>query len=330
MAPTRVFDLLLNQLEKFPQDIALSEKINGKYQGYSTKQFVDESIAIAKGLISIDIQKDDKVALISWNCPQWLFVDFGIQQAGAVSVPMYPTITEKDYAYILKDAGVKVIVVQDQDLYTKVKEAQRINGTDIPIYSIHQLEGVKSISELKESGKDVAISDVEERRAQVKPEDLLTLIYTSGTTGNPKGVMITHKTIIADAKSADPLLPLDQNHKALSFLPLCHVFERSLAVIYIMKGMSIYYAESMETIGDNLKEVQPHMFVTVPRLLEKVYDKIYAKGLDLTGIKKALFFWALNLGQQFEIGKEMGGWYNLRLKLANKLIFTKEIYFVLI
>jgi long-chain acyl-CoA synthetase len=323
MTPTRVFDLLYNQLRSCSQEISLSEKVDGKYKGYSTKEFVSETISIAKGLWKIGIQKDDKIALISWNCPQWLFVDFGIQQVGAVSVPMYPTITEKDYAYILNDADVKLIVVQNEELFTKVREAQFINKSQIPIYSIDKIEGLPNLNDLKSQGVDIDITSIEERKKEVLPDDLFTLIYTSGTTGNPKGVMVTHKGLIEASQSVDEVLSLSKEHKSLSFLPLCHVFERSMAIIYIMKGMSIYYAESMETIGDNLKEVKPHMFVTVPRLLEKVYDKIYAKGLALTGVKKLLFFWALDLGQRYEFNKEMGFWYNQKLKLANILIFSK-------
>ena len=323
MEITRIFDLLPYQLDKFPQESALAEKINGKYHGYSTKYFLNEANAISKGLINIGIQKQDKVALISWNCPQWLFADYGIQHLGAVSVPMYPTITEKDYAYIFKDANVKAVLVQDLELYTKVKAALTANDQNVPIYSFNQIEGVEHIDELKKGGESIADKELDDFKSKVDAEDLLTLIYTSGTTGDPKGVMITHKNLLAEAFSIKGILPLDESSRALSFLPLCHVFARSMSVIYMHHGVSIYYAESMETIGENLKEVKPHMFITVPRLLEKVYDKIYAKGADLTGIKKSLFFWALKLGQNYSFSKDQGWWYNQQLKLANKLIFSK-------
>lgn len=320
---TRIFDILPYQLEKFPQEIALAAKENGEYKGYSSEYFLDEANAISKGLIELGIERSDKVALISWNCPQWLFADYGIQHLGAVSVPMYPTITEGDYQYILNDAGVKAVFVQDQDLYEKVSGALKNLEVDIPIYSFNNLEGVKHIDELKELGKGVEDAVLEESKSKVQPDDLLTLIYTSGTTGDPKGVMITHKNLLTDVIAAEPIMPIDETSRALSFLPLCHVFARSLASIYMIKGASIYYAESMETIGDNLKEVKPHMFVSVPRLLEKVYDKICAKGSELTGIKRALFFWALDLGQRYKVTEDQGWWYNFQLKLANKIIFKK-------
>jgi long-chain acyl-CoA synthetase len=323
MEITRIFDLLPYQLDKFPQEIALAEKVNGVYKGYSTKYFTEEADAISKGLIALGIQKEDKVAVISWNCPQWLFADYGIQHLGAVSVPMYPTITEKDYAYIFKDANVKAVLVQNQELYSKVKAALTENEQEVPIYSFNQIEGVKHIDELKKGGESIADKELTDYKTKVNSEDLLTLIYTSGTTGDPKGVMITHKNLLAEAFSIKGILPLDEHSRALSFLPLCHVFARSMSVIYMHHGVSIYYAESMETIGENLKEVKPHMFITVPRLLEKVYDKIYAKGADLTGVKRSLFFWALNLGQKYSFTENKGWWYNQQLKIANKLIFSK-------
>ncbi len=323
MEITRIFDLLPYQLEKFPQEITVAEKINGEYKGYSTQYFLDEANAISKGLIDLGIEKGDKVALISWNCPQWLFADYGIQHLGAVSVPMYPTITERDYAYIFKDADVKAVLVQDEELYGKVKTALEINGQEVPIYSFKDISGVKHIDELKKGGESVSDETLVDFKSKVKIDDLLTLIYTSGTTGDPKGVMITHKNLLTEAFSIKGILPLDEHSRALSFLPLCHVFARSMSVIYMHNGVSIYYAESMETIGDNLKEVKPHMFITVPRLLEKVYDKIYAKGAELTGIKRSLFFWALNLGQEFSFEEKKGWWYNYQLKLANKIIFSK-------
>jgi long-chain acyl-CoA synthetase len=323
MKPSRIFDILPYQLENFPQETAVAAKIDGVYKGYSTEYFLKEANAISKGLIKLGIKKSDKVALISWNCPQWLFTDYGIQHLGAVSVPMYPTITEKDYAYILKDADVKAVFVQNEDLHQKVSGALKSLGFDVPVYSFNKLKDVKHIDDLKELGKDVADADLTSCKEKVTPEDLMTLIYTSGTTGDPKGVMITHKNILSDAYALEDDIPVDKDSRALSFLPLCHVFARSMASVYMLKGTSIYYAESMETIGENLKEVKPHMFVTVPRLLEKVYDKIYAKGADLTGIKKALFFWALNLGQRYDVNNDLGWWYNFQLKMANKIIFKK-------
>ncbi len=323
MKPTRLFDLLPYQLEKFPQEIALAEKINGAYKGYSTATFLEKATEISKGLVSLGVGHGDKVALISWNCPLWLFTDFGIQHLGAVSVPMYPTISAKDYAYILNDADVKVIIIQDKELYEKVALALADLGSKVPVYSFDKIDGVKNISELIASGQSIENNLIEKHKEAVKEDDLLTLIYTSGTTGDPKGVMITHKNLLADGLAIEPYVPLDKDSRALSFLPLCHVLARSLAVIYMLTGTSIYFAESMETIGENLKEVKPHMFVTVPRLLEKVYDKIYAKGDAASPIKRKLFFWSLSLGQRYEFNKDQGWWYNLQLKIANALVFKK-------
>lgn len=319
----RLFDLLPHQLSECPQEDALARKENGNWIKYSTQDFIEQANKISLALIELGIGKDDKVAIVSWNRPEWNIVDIGIQQLGAVSVPMYPNITVEDYNYIFKDAGVKLVFVADEEQYQKVKSATLDIVGIKDIYTFDKIAGAKNWMEVQDMAEGKNPASLEEYKAKVNNEDLMTLIYTSGTTGRPKGVMLTHNNLLSNVLACFPLLPVDKSCTALSFLPLCHVYERMLTYLYMYAGVSIYYAESMETIADNLKEVHPHIFSTVPRLLEKVYDKIYAKGTELTGIKKKLFFWALELGLKYDNRKKMGGWYNFQLGLANKIIFKK-------
>ncbi|WP_210489528.1 AMP-dependent synthetase/ligase [Rufibacter aurantiacus] len=323
MKVTRVFDLLTNQLEQFPQPDCLAAKINGEWVKYSTQQVLETANKLSLALIKSGIRKDDKVALISMNRPEWTFSDYGIQQTGAVSVPLYPTITVEDYRYILKDSEAKLVLVSTEDLYNKVKEAI----SDIPgvqeIYTFDHVPGAKHWSELLKLAEGEDVATLEPYKADVKPSDLLSIIYTSGTTGAPKGVMLSHNNLVSNFTNVKPFVPVNQEHRALSFLPLCHIYERMVSCIYFSVGVSIYFAESIEKVGDNLKEVKPHIFVTVPRLLEKVYDKIVAKGGELTGVKKGLFFWALALGQKYDTRTSPGFFYDTQLKLARKLIFSK-------
>lgn len=319
----RVFDILPYQLANFPKADALASKVNGQWVSYSTQEYARIAGQISVGLLNLGIKKDDKVAIISPNRPEWNFVDMGIQQIGAVSVPLYPTITIEDYRFIFNDSETKLVFVANEDLYHKATEAAKGNGNIIKIYTFDEVADAEHWKNMISGISEADFSRIEAHSSQVKPEDLLTLIYTSGTTGTPKGVMLTHSNLVSQCKAAAPLMPVDSTCRAFSFLPLCHVYERMLSYVYQSNGLSIYYAESLDTISDNLKEVKPHMFVTVPRLLEKVYDKILAKGQALTGIKKMLFFWALNLGMKYELNTNQGFWYNFQLKLANKLIFSK-------
>ncbi|KAA9331565.1 long-chain fatty acid--CoA ligase [Hymenobacter busanensis] len=324
MEVRRSFDILPYQLEKFPQPDCLAAKINGQWEKISTQQLKDKAEQVSLGLRKLGIGKDDKVAIISMNRPEWMMADFGIAQLGAVSVPMYPTITADDYKYIFGDAGVKAVFVSTQDLYDKVQLA--IAGQNIPaanIFTFEKLPGARHFDELLALGQDGDKAELERMKAAVQPDDLLTLIYTSGTTGFPKGVMLTHNNILSNCRNSQPFVPVTKADTALSFLPLCHIFERMVTYLYMQNGVSIYYAESMEVIADNLREVKPSIFTTVPRLLEKVYDKIVAKGHDLTGVKKNLFFWALNLGLTYDTQEDKGFFYNTQLKLARKLIFSK-------
>jgi long-chain acyl-CoA synthetase len=319
---TRVFDLLPFLKMYYPEKTVFGMKENGKWREYETEEFVRNADDISLGLLKLGLQKDDKIATISLNRPEWNFIDFGAMQIGVIHVPLYPTLAEHDLKYIMNDAEVKVIFVANAELYQKVKAAQ----PDIPslkhIYSFDKIEGVKSWQEVKDMGDVADQPKVDMYKAQVKPDDTFTLIYTSGTTGNPKGVMLTHDNLVSNFKATNPLVPHGA-YKALSFLPMSHIFERMIVYMYLSKGVSVFYAESIEKIADNLKEVKPHMFTTVPRLLEKIYDRIVAKGTELKGIKKALFFWALNLGLRYEYNGKNGWFYELQLKLANKLIFSK-------
>lgn len=324
MSVTRVFDILPQLLEKYNKADALAAKENGKWVKYSTQQFYDNAHNLAYGLLDFGITRDDKIAIIANNRPEWNFTDYGIQMSGAVSVPIYPTISEPDLHFILNDAKVKYIFVSNTDLYNKVKAVAANAPSVKDIYTFDKVAGAKHWTELLELGKSKPKkAEVESIKASIKSDDLLTILYTSGTTGNPKGVMLSHHNLISNSLASQNLCPFQSHWKALSFLPLNHVYERMLTTLYMYLGISIYYAESIETIGDNLKEVKPEVFSTVPRLLEKVYDKIVAKGADLTGIKKKLFFWALDLGLAYELNGANGWWYEMQLKLANKLIFSK-------
>jgi len=320
----RAFDILTHQIAESPKKDALASKIDGQWVPISSQQLQDQANLVSLGLMSLGLKRGDKVAIISMNRPEWMLADFGISQIGATSVPMYPSITVEDYKYIFTDAGVRAVFVADKKLFDKVKEATQ--GLDIPaenVFTFDEIAGARHFSELLEIGKKGSNADLEPLKAAVQPDDLLTLIYTSGTTGSPKGVMLTHDNILSNCRSSQRFVPVTKTDKALSFLPLCHIFERMVTYLYMINGVSIYYAENMDVIADNLREVKPEIFTTVPRLLEKVYDKIVAKGHELDGIKKSLFFWALDLGLKYDTQKDQGFFYNTQLALANKLIFNK-------
>lgn len=323
MTATRLFDLIPQQIARYPKDDALATKENGTWITYSSARVQEIIDQVSIGFIKSGLKKDDKVAIISPNRPEWNFIDLGLQQIGAVSVPIYPTLTVEDYRYIFDDAGVKMVFAYDEALYTKACEAAQGSTSNPAVYTLQDVKGAKNWKEITALAAGESASMLDSYKANVLNSDLLTLIYTSGTTGKPKGVMLTHNNILSNVLAAIPLMPVDHRHRALSFLPLCHVYERMLCYLYLSQGVSIYYAESTDTVGENLKEVKPQMFVTVPRLLEKVYDKIVAKGAELTGIKKFLFYWALELGLKYDLQKNQGFFYNIQLKLANKLIFSK-------
>ncbi|MBB6004918.1 long-chain fatty acid--CoA ligase [Arcicella rosea] len=322
---TRVFDLLPNCVLAVNKDDTFASKVKGEWKKYSATEVIEIVNQVSIGLIKLGVKKDDKIALISNNRPEWNFIELGVQQLGAVLVPMYPTITIEDYRYIFTDAEVKLVFVSDKALLAKVLEATSVLTGIEGIYTFDKTKEAKHWTELLDSSKGEDFAQIEPFKAAVQPDDLLTLIYTSGTTGKPKGVMLTHDNIVSniDGLVIGKHLELCSDDKALSFLPLCHIYERTDVYVYMYYGVSVYYAESMETIADNLKDVKPQVFATVPRLLEKVYDKIVAKGYELSGIKKQLFFWALNLGLKYDPMKDMGWWYDTQLKIARKLIFSK-------
>lgn len=324
MSVTRIFDILPQLKEKYSKPNALAKKENGKWITYSTQDFIDNVNNLSYGLYNLGIEREGKIAIIANNRPEWNFADFAIQQCGAVSVPIYPTISEHDLGFILNDAEIKYVFVSNADLYTKVKAVAASVSSIKGIYTFDNVSGANNWQELVDDGKkNPKQKEIEAIKNSIKPTDLFSILYTSGTTGNPKGVMLSHNNLISNSIACQVLAPFESNWKALSFLPLNHVYERMLSTLYFYLGVSVYYAESIETIGDNLKEVQPQIFGTVPRLLEKVYDKIVAKGEQLTGIKKKLFFWALDLGLRYELDGANGWWYEFQLKIANKLIFSK-------
>jgi long-chain acyl-CoA synthetase len=321
---TRNFDILANLKANHNFPIGISGKKNGKWTNYSTNEYAEIVDNISYGLLKQGIERGDKIAIISTNRPEWNFADFGASQLGCITVPMYPTISEADYKYILNNAEVKVIFVESMDIYQRIANIRNEVPSLKYVYSFEHIPGLPLWTELTEIGRsNPNPQKLEELKNLVQPNDLMTLIYTSGTTGTPKGVMLSHNNLMANIHSSKHLFPFPPGSKVLSFLPLCHIFERMATYLYQTKGIVIYYAESMETIADNLKEVRPKAFSTVPRLLEKVYDKIVAKGHTLTGVKKKLFFWALALGHQYELGRKNGGWYHFKLKIADKLIFSK-------
>ncbi|REG83578.1 AMP-dependent synthetase/ligase [Algoriphagus antarcticus] len=320
MEPTRLFDLIPYQIATYDKEIALSKKENGQWKSFSSrdvKKIIDD---LSLAFLKTGVKPGEKIAIISTNCPEWNFIDLALQQVGAISVPMYPTITSADYEYIFEHAEVKMIFVGDEDIYEKAKAA----AGDRLIYSFEKLEGAIFWEDLLSIGVNEDIVSLENAKEKINPDDLFTIIYTSGTTGRPKGVMLSHTNVLSNVIAiATIMTPPQGSSRVLSFLPLCHIYERTGSFCFMYLGFSIYYAESIETLGENMKEIKPHAFNTVPRLLEKIYDKIVAKGYELTGIKKGLFFWALNLGLEYDPGKEMGAWYNFQLKMANKLIFSK-------
>ena len=321
----RVFDLLAYQEAKYPRPDAIAGKRGNEWVKYSTRKCMEISDKVALGLLAADLQAGDKVAIISENRPEWNFVDFGIQKAGMVSVPMYPTITVEDFRYIFEHSESKLIFVSNQEIYQKAKAAAKLlpAGSIKAIYTFENVENAPHWETLLPEASKASMAQLLEIQEKIQPEDLFTIIYTSGTTGKPKGVMLSHQNVVSNVKSAISSLVLDYHHRALSFLPLCHIFERTVTAAYFMKGIQIYYAESMDTIGDNLKEIKPHVFTAVPRLLEKVYDKIVGKGHELSGISKQIFFWALQLGLNYDTQKDKGFLYNLQLSLANNLVFDK-------
>ncbi|SEA07090.1 AMP-dependent synthetase/ligase [Bizionia paragorgiae] len=322
---TKLFDFPYYQLETYNLDAALVSKVNGEWIKTSTKEYIDKANAISRGLLRLGVQPNDKIAVISTtNRTEWNIMDIGILQTGAQNVPIYPTISKEDYEYILNHSEATYCFVSDESILEKlnqIKANTKLKG----VYTFDDVANEKSWNDILKLGEDTSNqNEVEARKEAVNENDLATLIYTSGTTGKPKGVMLSHKNIVSNVLNSEKRVPFDYGQsKSLSFLPVCHVFERMILYLYQYCGVEIYFAESIEKMSDNLKEVQPHVMTAVPRLYEKVFDKIVAKGADLSGIKKALFFWAVDLGLKYEPYGANGWWYETQLKLARKLIFSK-------
>ena len=323
---TRLFDVPRYQKEHFPLEDALVTKYNGKWESLSTDQYIEKADRISRGLIELGVKPNDKIAIISTNNrTEWNVVDIGVLQVGAQDVPIYPTISSSEYAYVLDHSESTICFVSDREVADKVLKVKDKVPSLKQVYSFNDLDDVDSWEKVLELGKDHKHDEeLEKRKSNIQENDLATLIYTSGTTGKPKGVMLSHRNILSNAVNSATRLPLDKGQaKALSFLPVCHIYERMLHYMYQFAGVSIYFAESIDTISDNLKEVKPEVMSAVPRLLEKVYDKIIAKGAEQKGIKKALFFWAVDLGLKFEPYGQNGSFYEFKLGIARKLIFSK-------
>jgi len=326
----RLFDCINEQLKKGGNDAMLAAKEGGTWRKYSTAEVKTTVDHLSAGLLSLgygcgdmSVQGRDKIAVLSKNRPEWMMLDLAVQQIGAVLVPLYPTIHINDLEFVLNDAQVKAVFVNDEDLFLKVQSIKAKVPSIQHIVSFDHVAGSQHWKELLALGGQQHFEQINVNSEKIDTEDLFTIIYTSGTTGTPKGVMLSHRNIYSNVMAGLPCFPPGDNMKALSFLPLNHIFERIVTYLYLFTGTSIYYAENLETIGDNLKEVQPHLFTTVPRLLEKVYDKIMAKGAELTGTKRKLFFWAHGLAEKYDINKPLPLGYKIQLGIANKIIFSK-------
>ncbi|MEQ1675424.1 MAG: long-chain fatty acid--CoA ligase [Chitinophagaceae bacterium] len=328
--PQRLFDSIQLQLENKPLDDMLAGKVGGQWKKYSTSEVAETVNQLSAGLLSLGIGPNDmtvegrdKVAILSKNRPEWIMLDLAVQQIGALLTPIYPTINVNELEFVLNDAQVKIVFVNDEETYLKVVSIKNRVPSLKEIFTFEHAANARH-------WKEVTNAATPELTAQIKPiadkigyEDAATIIYTSGTTGTPKGVMLSHRNILSNVMASSPCFPPGENLRSLSFLPLNHIFERMVTYLYLFNYTSVYYAESLDTIADNLKEVKPDMFTTVPRLLEKVYDKIMQKGGHLKGVKRKLFLWAHDLAEKFEINKDQGFFYNMQLGIANKIIFSK-------
>jgi len=328
----RLFDSVAYQLGKFPKLDALNAKIGGKWRNYSTLEMQQTVNKLSAGLLKLGVsgsdfspENSDKIGIISNNRPEWVFTDLAVQQIGAILVPIYPTTNPNELEFILNDARVKYLFVSNVEMLTKVKNLQANVPSLLNIYTFDDIEGAEPWTNVSDLSTEPLMREVEEIKEKIPQEHVATIIYTSGTTGTPKGVMLSHKNIVSNvyfSKISFPF-PDSPHYRILSFLPLNHIFEKLVTYIYLFSGISIYYAESLDTIGENLKEIKPHGFTTVPRLLEKVYEKIMTKGAELKGIKKALFFWSVSLAKKYDNVNPPGGLYSFQLSIARKLVFKK-------
>lgn len=324
MAITRLFDIPYEALKNYPKEDALATKYAGTWEKLSTQDFINQGNQFSRGLLSLDVKVGDRIGLVSTNNrTEWFVADLGISQIGAITVPVYPTISIEDYVHIFNDAEIKYCFVSDKGLYEKLLQVKEQVSSLIEIFTFDEVENVKNWSEILHLGNDFSQEEVENRKKGIKEEDLATIIYTSGTTGSPKGVMLTHKNIISNVLGVKNRIPIPNKDykeiRTLSFLPICHILERMVCYFYFHHGFSTYFAESIEKIGENMKEVKPHFVTVVPRLLEKVYDKIYHKGISAGGLKKLIFLWAMGVNKKYQLGQPK----NWKQKLADKLVFSK-------
>lgn len=319
---TRLFDIPYYQLERFPNDNMFVTKTAGSWVSMSTATFLTKANEMSSALLALGIEKGERVALISTNRVEWNVMDIALQQIGAIVVPLYPTISSEDYKYIFNDAAMRYAFVGNSEILERLNAVKSEIPSLLTIFSFDQLPDATYYLDLLEAGKSIDSSRVNVLKASVQNEDLATIIYTSGTTGNPKGVMLSHNNLLSNVLATEPIIPANEKSPVLTFLPICHVYERMLHYLYMRVGASVYFAESMDTIGDNIREVKPEVFSAVPRLIEKVFDRIMAKGEELKGLKRTLFFWAVKLAESYDFeGKSY--WYQFQLFIARKLIFSK-------
>lgn len=318
----RLFDVPYHQQKNYQKDSMFVTKKEGIWTPMDTTTFIEKALLVSRGLIAFGISAGDKIAVASTNRVEWNILDIAVQQVGAILVPLYPNISVNDYRFILNDSSTRICVVGNKELWDKISSIRK----DVPslehLFVFDEIEGCSHWSEISEKAQITDPSEVKSRMDLVKSGDLVTIIYTSGTTGNPKGVMLSHSNILSNVFACQSRIPADNNSNVLSFLPVCHIYERMLHYLYMYIGCSIYFGESMETIGENIREVKPDVFSAVPRLIEKVYDKIIAKGDELSGLKKKLFFWAVALAENYEL-KGKSPLYKMQLAIARKLIFSK-------
>ncbi|HRG00295.1 MAG TPA: long-chain fatty acid--CoA ligase [Bacteroidia bacterium] len=324
MEITRVFDILELYKTQYIKDDVLSGKENKQWKKYSSEELINTVNHVSNSLLALGLTEKDKVAIISNNRPEWNFCDYGCQQANIVTVPIFPTISNTDLEFILNHGEVKAIFISDKSIYAKLVAIEKQIPNVKHIISFNPIEGIMPFSDFIELGKKNSNPEkLDAIKKSILPNNLLTILYTSGTTGTPKGVMITHHNLVSNVLACQGFAPFQSTWKALSFLPLNHVYERMVSTLYLFKGISIYYAEGLETIGDNLKEIKPQIFVSVPRLIERVYEKITATGEKLTGTKRKIFDWSMRIANSYELNNKNGLWYKLQHKIADKLVFSK-------
>jgi long-chain acyl-CoA synthetase len=322
----RLIDLIPYQLEHYPNPRALSDKVKGQWRSYSTQEVYDIINRLSLGLLKLCCNPGDKVGIISRNRVEWNFTDLAVLQIGGIVVPLYPNTSEDNYVYIFKDAAVKLVFVEDEDLYKKVQRVnKRLKNKIEEIYTFDEVKSARNWSWIAEQADESFNAKLDEIKKGITENDLATIIYTSGTTGIPKGVMLSHRNIMGNVNSLTRAMPIENFKRTISFLPLCHIFERTAAYFYMILGSSINYPENMDKLGENIKEVKPHYFITVPRLLEKIFEKIMAEGFKLNIVKKAIFGWAVNLGLHYDNWGRNNWFYNLRLFFARKIVFVKWV-----